>query len=103
MAFYRGEEVEVCSREDGFLGSYYAATLVAHLENMNILKNKVRPMLPEMVATDLEYLDKVDTFDNKGDEIAYPVSRLRFHLDWRSGKWVSSKKSLLPSSANSTC
>nr|XP_048332830.1 uncharacterized protein LOC125423219 [Ziziphus jujuba var. spinosa] len=95
MAFYRGEEVEVCSREDGFLGSYYAATLVAHLENMNILKNKIKGK---------EGSNHYNVyFDNTGDEIAYPVSRLRFHLDWRSGKWVSSKKSLLPSSANSTC
>ena len=58
--------------------------------------------------------DKVDAFDNygwwvgkvtgqrgplyfgfsetTGDEIAYHVSRLRIHLDWANGKWVSSKK-----------
>ncbi|KAH7521391.1 hypothetical protein FEM48_Zijuj07G0028100 [Ziziphus jujuba var. spinosa] len=145
MAFGIGKEVEVCSREDGFLGSYYAATVVAHLENMNmyivqykellkndesgplierVLKNEVRPVPPEMVATGFSYLDKVDAYDNDGwwvgkitgkegsnynvyfettgEEIAYPVSRLRFHLDWLSGKWVSTKKSLAPSSSNST-
>ncbi|XP_015886968.2 protein AGENET DOMAIN (AGD)-CONTAINING P1 [Ziziphus jujuba] len=145
MAFGIGEEVEVCSREDGFLGSYYAATVVAHLENMNmyivqykellkndesgplierVLKNEVRPVPLEMVATDFSYLDKVDAYDNDGwwvgkitgkegsnynvyfettgEEIAYPVSRLRFHLDWCSGKWVSTKKSLVLSSSNST-
>ncbi|KAH7521393.1 hypothetical protein FEM48_Zijuj07G0028300 [Ziziphus jujuba var. spinosa] len=145
MAFGIGEEVEVCSREDGFLGSYYAATVVAHLENMNmyivqykellkndesgplierVLKNEVRPVPPEMVGTGFSYLDKVDAYDNDGwwvgkitgkegsnynvyfettgEEIAYPVSCLRFHLDWRSGKWVSTKKSLVPSSSNST-
>ncbi|CAI0451196.1 unnamed protein product [Linum tenue] len=28
-------------------------------------------------------------FDYTGDEIAYPVSKLRVHLDWSNGRWVS--------------
>ncbi|KAH7521394.1 hypothetical protein FEM48_Zijuj07G0028400 [Ziziphus jujuba var. spinosa] len=60
-----------------------------------VLKNEVRPVLPEMVATGLAYLDKVDAYDNDGDEIAYPVSHLIFHLDWRFGKWVSTQKYLV--------
>ncbi|CAI0450776.1 unnamed protein product [Linum tenue] len=28
-------------------------------------------------------------FDYTGDEIAYPVSKLRPHLDWSNGRWVS--------------
>ncbi|XP_015880840.2 protein AGENET DOMAIN (AGD)-CONTAINING P1 [Ziziphus jujuba] len=138
MAFTRGEEVEVCSKEDGFLGSYYAATIVSRLDNgmyivkykdllendesrplvETVFKHEVRPVPPEIVsAAAFAYLDKVDAFANDGwwvgkitakqgsdyyvyfettgDEIAYPVSHLRFHLDWRFGKWISSKKSLL--------
>ncbi|KAH7521920.1 hypothetical protein FEM48_Zijuj07G0083100 [Ziziphus jujuba var. spinosa] len=112
-------------------------TAVAHLENMNryavqykellkndesgplmetVLKNEVRPVPLEMVASGFEYLDndgwrvgKITGkegsnhynvyFQTTRDEIDYPVSRWRFHF----GKCVSSKKSLLPSSANSTC
>ncbi|XP_060671301.1 protein AGENET DOMAIN (AGD)-CONTAINING P1-like [Ziziphus jujuba] len=73
-----------------------------------VLKNVVSPVLPEMVATGLAYLDKVDAYNNDGwwvgkvtrkkgsnyniyfkttgDEIAYPVSHLIFHLDWCFGK-----------------
>ncbi|CAL1403716.1 unnamed protein product [Linum trigynum] len=32
-------------------------------------------------------------FDYTGDEIAYPVSMLRVHLDWVNGQWVSPDKS----------
>jgi hypothetical protein len=32
MEFHGGDKVEVCSEEEGFLGSYYAATAVKKLE-----------------------------------------------------------------------
>ena len=38
MEFHGGDKVEVCSEEEGFLGSYYAATAVKSLveeENMS--------------------------------------------------------------------
>ncbi|PON43127.1 Agenet domain containing protein [Parasponia andersonii] len=140
MSFGRGDRVEVCSKEPGFVGSYYAATVVSQLrkdlfvvqyENLveennhtqllveTVRHNEVRPVSPpqvnEAAASGFRYLDQVDAFDNDGwwvgkitrrrgsdghyfvyfettgDEIAYPLSRLRAHLDWVKGKWVSPK------------
>jgi hypothetical protein len=77
--------------------------------------DEVRPVpLRIKFGSGLSMFDKVDAFDNDGwwvgkvtgqrgplffvfyettgDEIAYHVSRLRIHLDWVNGKWVSSKK-----------
>ncbi|PRQ44964.1 hypothetical protein RchiOBHm_Chr3g0484961 [Rosa chinensis] len=31
-------------------------------------------------------------FETTGQELDYPVLKLRVHQDWRNGKWVSSKK-----------
>lgn len=143
MAFGRDEEVEVCSKEEGFWGSYYAAKVVSYLQGNDLYvveykdlvdendqsrlliesvpANEVRPVPPKIVASGFRYLDMVDAFDNDGwwvgkisaikyggsgseddenyyyvffettgDEIAYPLSRLRGHLDWHRGKWVSS-------------
>ncbi|KAL5554246.1 hypothetical protein UlMin_041647 [Ulmus minor] len=136
MAFQRGDEVEVCSKEEGFVGSYYTAKVISHLPNdlyvvqydnlvddnwrdplsETVRKDEVRPVPPEISPppSEFAYLEEVDAFDNDGwwvgkitgktgfdnysvffettgDEIAYPLSRLRFHLEWRNGKWVSSK------------
>ncbi|XP_062102977.1 protein AGENET DOMAIN (AGD)-CONTAINING P1-like [Humulus lupulus] len=133
--FSRGDLIEVCSKETGFVGSYYAATVVSQLRkdlfvvqykdlvegviNMQPLVetvrlNELRPVPPQIDSNDDEfgYLDQVDAFDNDGwwvgrvygrtdddnyvvyfettgDEIAYSRSRLRVHLDWVKGKWVS--------------
>ncbi|KAL5572805.1 hypothetical protein UlMin_022402 [Ulmus minor] len=123
MEFDRGDKIEVCNKEEGFLGSYYAATVVSQLPNSlyvvqykNLLEDNWSDPLMETISSPLSefsYLDEVDAFDNDGwwvgkitgkigsdylvlfemyeDEIAYPSSRLRFHLEWRNGFWVSSK------------
>ncbi|KAH8497918.1 hypothetical protein Peur_073183 [Populus x canadensis] len=135
MEFHEGDKVEVCSKQEGFLGSYYTATVVEKLdlnsfavqytnlveeEDMSKLlietvsADEVRPVPPRIkFGSGFSAFDKVDAFDNDGwwagkvtgqrgpmyfvyfettgDEIAYHVSRLRIHLDWANGKWVSSK------------
>ncbi|GMN35958.1 hypothetical protein TIFTF001_042327 [Ficus carica] len=135
MEFVRGDKIEVCIKEEGFLGSYYEATVVSQLpkglyvvqykelfEESNeseplvetVRDREVRPVPPQIPAAEFRFLDVVDAFDNDGwwvgkisgkkssdhyyvffeitsDEIAYPVSRLRAHLDWVKGKWVSPK------------
>ncbi|KAF3444021.1 hypothetical protein FNV43_RR13711 [Rhamnella rubrinervis] len=75
-----------------------------------VFNNEVRPVPPhdQIRATGFAYLEKVDALDNDGwwmgkitrkegsnykvdfettgdDEIACPLSCLRFHLDWRHG------------------
>ncbi|XVF08078.1 hypothetical protein REPUB_Repub06bG0195000 [Reevesia pubescens] len=137
--FYRGDKVEVCSKEEGFIGSYYEATVVSPLIGNTLYKveyknlvdeedqtrplievvsaDEVRPMPPRTVGETTKifyYLERVDAFDNDGwwvgnitgkqkskyfvyfdttgDEIAYPVSQLRNHLEWCKSKWVPCKR-----------
>ncbi|KAL4274042.1 hypothetical protein GQ457_13G002240 [Hibiscus cannabinus] len=139
--FSKGDRVEVCSKEEGFWGSYYEATVVSSLHGNTLYKvryrnlveeedqtrplveivsaDEVRPMPPPPTTEATRtfcYLERVDAFDNDGwwvgtitgkqglkywvyfetskDEIAYPVSQLRNHLEWRNGKWLSCTKSL---------
>jgi|UniRef100_A0A2N9IVU9 hypothetical protein len=134
MAFFKGDEVEVCSKQDGFLGSYFAATVINNYGNHSyevqykrlltddesgplievVDADEVRPKPPKILATGFASLDMVDAFDNDGwwvgkisgkqgsnyyvyfdtyrVEILYPSFRLRPHLDWGVGKWISSKK-----------
>ncbi|XVE96864.1 hypothetical protein REPUB_Repub02eG0260100 [Reevesia pubescens] len=136
--FCEGDKVEICSKEEGFFGSYYEATVVSPLNNNTLYKviyknlveeedqtrplveivsaDEVRPLPPRTVGEATQifyYLERVDAFDNDGwwvgnisgkqgskywvyfdttgDEIAYPVSQLRNHVEWCKGKWVSSK------------
>ncbi|GAV77414.1 Agenet domain-containing protein [Cephalotus follicularis] len=135
MAFKSGDQVEVCSKEDGFLGSYYTATVVSQIgtssyavQYKNLVEedectpltevvkaDELRPMPPKPpFVSSFCYLDMVDAFDNDGwwvgkitrkkgcnyyvyfdttrDEIAYHVSRLRFHQDWFNGNWIITSK-----------
>ncbi|XP_059627131.1 protein AGENET DOMAIN (AGD)-CONTAINING P1-like [Cornus florida] len=86
MGFRRGDQVEVASKEEGFLGSYYAATVIAEvLEKEYIVQYKtllkddrsgplreivtageVRPRPPQIPATSFGLYEKVDAFDNDG-------------------------------------
>lgn len=134
MEFGEGDRVEVCSKEEGFVGSYYAATVTKKLgtnkyvvEYKSLLEedesrplietvsgDEVRPVPPRIrFGSGFGLFDKVDAFDNDGwwvgkvtgkrgsiyfvyfettgDEIGYHISKLRAHLDWFNGKWVSSK------------
>ncbi|XP_061372917.1 protein AGENET DOMAIN (AGD)-CONTAINING P1-like [Gastrolobium bilobum] len=84
--FCRGDKVEVCSKEEGFLGSYYEATIVSHLDNglyvvryKNLLEDnesqpltetlypkELRPLPPRVHASQFALYQKVDAFDNDG-------------------------------------
>ncbi|XP_061349561.1 protein AGENET DOMAIN (AGD)-CONTAINING P1-like [Gastrolobium bilobum] len=84
--FCRGDKVEVCSKEEGFLGSYYEATIVSHLDNglyvvryKNLLEDneslpltetlypkELRPAPPRVHASQFALYQKVDAFDNDG-------------------------------------
>ncbi|CAK9186254.1 unnamed protein product [Ilex paraguariensis] len=86
MVFRRGDRVEVASKEEGFNGSYYAATVISELlkkeyivQYKTLLKDDLsgplreivsvdefRPAPPEIPATGLGLYDKVDAFDNDG-------------------------------------
>ncbi|KAM5563706.1 protein AGENET DOMAIN (AGD)-CONTAINING P1-like [Rosa sericea] len=133
-SFQRGDQVEVSSNMEGFLGSFWQATIVANmgtnyvveykdlveehdestLLRETVMANQVRPLPPRIAASRFSDNNKVDAFDRDGwwvgkisgregsdkyyvffettgEEIAYPISQLRFHLDWRNGKWISHK------------
>ncbi|XVF55296.1 hypothetical protein PTKIN_Ptkin06aG0025600 [Pterospermum kingtungense] len=136
--FSKGDLVEVSSKEEGFIGSYFEAMVLTRLndntykvqyKNLVEEKDETRPLV-EIVPADevrpmpptaaqaihlFSYLERVDAFDNDGwwvgnitgkkgskywvyfdttgDELLYPASRLRYHLEWRNGMWVSCRKS----------
>ncbi|KAK2988655.1 hypothetical protein RJ640_008995 [Escallonia rubra] len=78
MVFRRGDQVEVSSKEDGFAGSYFLATIVSELtkeeyivQYMTLLKedkfgplreivapNKIRLVSPEIPATGFDLRDR---------------------------------------------
>lgn len=134
MEFVKGDQVEVCSKEDGFLGSYFGATVVSKTPEGSYYKVKyknlvseedesrrlievisvddLRPMPPKSLPVLFRRQDKVDAFDKDGwwvgevsgrkgelysvyfattgEELEYPLYRLRRHLEWVNGDWVSS-------------
>ncbi|KAL4283594.1 hypothetical protein GQ457_16G022760 [Hibiscus cannabinus] len=90
--FFKGDRVEVCSKEEGFLDSYYEAKVLSSLNNNTRYKvryknlveeddqtqplveivssDEVRPMPPSVIVNRsggvFSYLEKVDAFDNDG-------------------------------------
>ncbi|XP_021910849.1 DUF724 domain-containing protein 6-like, partial [Carica papaya] len=88
MIFQRGDEIEVSSGEQGYLGSYYEAILSTKIINtlyiveynslinydgsrplrdVNCIKDiKPRPPIVPFPAEDLSTGDKVDSYDNDG-------------------------------------
>ncbi|XP_057793342.1 protein AGENET DOMAIN (AGD)-CONTAINING P1-like [Salvia miltiorrhiza] len=84
--FRRGDLVEVASVQEGFVGSYYEATVVTDLSKhgyfvqyRTLLKDdlsgplrevasaaEVRPRPPPVPATEYQLHDVVDAFDNDG-------------------------------------
>ncbi|KAL4654430.1 hypothetical protein ACB092_01G377600 [Castanea dentata] len=86
MAFLRGDEVEGCSKQVGFVGSYYAATVINNYGNKSyavqyknlvtedkshplieiVSADEVRPLPPKVSATWFASFDVVDAFDNDG-------------------------------------
>lgn len=86
MAFNRGDKVEVSSKEEGFLGSYYPAIILSAIgkneflvQYMTLLTEDrsrplreivdagdIRPEPPEIPVTRFAILDRVDAYDNDG-------------------------------------
>ncbi|XP_073152380.1 protein AGENET DOMAIN (AGD)-CONTAINING P1-like [Henckelia pumila] len=91
MYFQQGDRVEVASKEVGFVGSYYEATVVGTIPRRNkyVVEHKitfvkdeymsstaplrevvhaieVRPRPPEMYMTEFRLGDRVDVFDDDG-------------------------------------
>lgn len=86
IEFCRGQNVEVSVKEDGFVGSYYEARVVSHLENglyvvqyKNLLEDdesqpltetvyskELRPLPPSIPISGFSTNQKVDAFDNDG-------------------------------------
>ncbi|XP_030928669.1 protein AGENET DOMAIN (AGD)-CONTAINING P1-like [Quercus lobata] len=83
----RGDEVEVCSKQVGFVGSYYAATVITSIGNHSyavryknlvteedqsqplteiVAADELRPMPPKVSATGFSLDDAVDAYDNDG-------------------------------------
>ncbi|KAK9268808.1 hypothetical protein L1049_000572 [Liquidambar formosana] len=135
MEIHVGDYVEICSNEDGFLGSYFTAKVLKRVGKYKFMVEYIdlvcdeddgkpltevvrasymRPCPPQIQVSGFDVLDKVDAFDNdgwwigritgstgswynvyfdsSGDEIPYPVSRLRVHHDWENGQWVLSQR-----------
>uniref|UniRef100_A0A5B7BPI8 Agenet domain-containing protein n=1 Tax=Davidia involucrata TaxID=16924 RepID=A0A5B7BPI8_DAVIN len=89
MGIFVGNYVEICSREDGFLGSYYVAKVVGRVgkgklmveylsllddDGKELLKEEVEvaevrpvpPLIRVSASAGFNVLDKVDAFDNDG-------------------------------------
>ncbi|KAG4109884.1 hypothetical protein ERO13_D13G014750v2 [Gossypium hirsutum] len=92
VVFFEGDEVKVCSKEEGFFGSYYEPKIISQLNNNTLYRMKykniieeedqtwplveivstdeVRPMPPPATITRatqvFHYLERMDAFDNDG-------------------------------------
>lgn len=86
MSFQRGDKVEVASKEDGYLGSYFEATVVAELaqtdyivQYKNLVKNdfsgplletvpreELRPVPYSIPRKGFRVGDMVDAYANEG-------------------------------------
>ncbi|KAK7264397.1 hypothetical protein RJT34_32006 [Clitoria ternatea] len=84
--FQRDDKVEVCSNEEGFIGSYYEATVVSHLDNglymvryktlleddesqpltETLFPKELRPVPPRVHSSNFSLYQCVDAFDNDG-------------------------------------
>ncbi|KAK7312868.1 hypothetical protein VNO77_37071 [Canavalia gladiata] len=84
--FSIGDKVEVCSKEEGFLGSYYEATVLSHLDNglyvvryhtlleddesqpltETLFPKELRPAPPPVHSSNFSLYQSVDAFDNDG-------------------------------------
>ena len=87
LTLRRGDEGEVCSKQAGFVGSYYAATVITNIGNHSytvryknlvseenqsqplteiVAADELRPMPPKVLATGFSLYDAVDACDNNG-------------------------------------
>ncbi|KAI5661857.1 hypothetical protein M9H77_21180 [Catharanthus roseus] len=99
MKYRRGNRVEVASKEEGFVGSYFGATIVTKLNGdeyivtyHNLLKddlsgplrevvsvNEIRPEPPEIEVTSFNLGDEIDAFDNDGWWVGKISGRIGSH------------------------
>ncbi|EOA37354.1 hypothetical protein CARUB_v10011095mg [Capsella rubella] len=102
MEFVKGDKVEVCSKEDGFLGSYFAATVLSKTpdrfgssyykvkyknlvseddESKRLIEvisaEELRPMPPKSLPVVFCRQDKVDAFDKDGWWVGEVTGRKR--------------------------
>ncbi|KAF7833923.1 DUF724 domain-containing protein 3-like [Senna tora] len=87
MEFVRGQNVEVSVKQDGFMGSYFEAKVVSHLQNgiyvveyktlveehdhsqpltETVYSKELRPLPPLISVPRFSTNQKVDAFDNDG-------------------------------------
>ncbi|PHU12444.1 hypothetical protein BC332_19374 [Capsicum chinense] len=106
MEFNKGDHVEVASKEDGFLGSYFEAILISYLainkkyivQYKTLVKDDLSGPLEEVVSLPelrpfRQRLRKYAVyFENFGVECVYHAKDLRVHQDWIDGTWISSKE-----------
>lgn len=86
MSFFRGDDVEIASKEDGFEGSYYKAIITTPIRKRDYIvqyrtlmtedmfgplrafvdADEIRPVPPEIPVTEYQIGDKVDAYHNDG-------------------------------------
>ncbi|KAI3956376.1 hypothetical protein MKW92_050354 [Papaver armeniacum] len=115
--FRHGDLVEVSSKEEGFLGSYFEARLIKQTEKDEFLcllrevvpRSEIRHMPSNLKASYFNIGDPVDVFCKdgwrtgedrsiysvyfplSGEEIEYRKWELRAHLERINGNWISSR------------
>ncbi|KMT01845.1 hypothetical protein BVRB_9g210360 [Beta vulgaris subsp. vulgaris] len=140
-SFKPGDQVEVCCKEEGFRNSFYPATIISEINTNEYIVQyntlltadeshphreflsaiDLRPVPPEISATEFYHKDEVDVYANEGwwkgkvtrklhgrgrakryyvrfednGEVEvgkYWYNDMRAHQDWVHGKWYCSKK-----------
>ncbi|XP_042494531.1 protein AGENET DOMAIN (AGD)-CONTAINING P1-like isoform X2 [Macadamia integrifolia] len=86
MAYESGDLVEICSKEEGFVGSYYSALIISAVEKTHFLveyktllaqdgkrllreivcADDIRPYPPAIQVSKFGKFDRVDAYDNDG-------------------------------------
>ncbi|ONI03991.1 hypothetical protein PRUPE_6G295700 [Prunus persica] len=85
--FQVGDEVEVCSKQDGFHGSYYEATVIENLgDKVDALANDG---WWAGIITRKSGDDWFVYFPSTFEHIAYPKKHIRLHLESRRNGGVS--------------
>ncbi|KAI3973338.1 hypothetical protein MKX01_020713 [Papaver californicum] len=77
--FHRGDTVEVSSKQERFLGSYFEATIIKqtekyefcmHFWDIFLIIPKIRPIPPEIKASYFNIYDQVDVNNKDGWRVA---------------------------------
>ncbi|KAJ4982140.1 hypothetical protein NE237_032977 [Protea cynaroides] len=112
MTYQNGELVEICSKEEGFVGSYYIAEIILPVEKPRFLveyktlltqdekrllreivsADDIRPYPPTIQVSEFSLLDRVDANHNDGwwvgviTKIEKPMYQVYFE---RTGECIS--------------